>query len=261
MATSAQLANDIATYDKNRVTSADALNQALGQYGVPEIRKTVSGLRTSVDNTTNALNAVDPSVTGRTQGSLVTEAQRQRQVANERAPIAGQLDTQGRNLSTQQQSLQDALGMATTQASNRVNDYNTGRSALQSQYESTFQREQAAAAEAARQAAFAEQQRQFNEQLRASQAASRAAASSGYGLGGGGGSTAAPSIQDQAYKNVQSFLAQGRKAAESDYWATKASADRGNAMDKIKIQIYNQAGINPGQVRQYGGSTTGIPSF
>jgi hypothetical protein len=66
---SATLARKLADYDANPVTSANALNEALGKYGVPEIRNTVSGLRTTVANTTNALNNVDPSVTGRTSGS------------------------------------------------------------------------------------------------------------------------------------------------------------------------------------------------
>lgn len=153
------LAQQIADYDTKRVTSTDAMNQALAQYGVPEIRNTVSGLRTTIANTTNALKAVDPSVTGRTQGSLVTEAQRQKQVANERAPIAEQLGTQTGALNEQQTSLNDALGQATTLANNRVNDWNTGRQALQSRYDMSYKAEQdAAQAEAARQAAIREQQ-------------------------------------------------------------------------------------------------------
>jgi hypothetical protein len=73
--------------------------------GVPEIRNNVAGLRTTVANTTNALNNVDPSVTGRTSGSLVTEAQRQRLVNMERAPIASELQNESGNLNTQNQIL------------------------------------------------------------------------------------------------------------------------------------------------------------
>lgn len=167
------LAQKLAAYDATPVTSASALNEALGQFGVPEIRNTVSGLRTTVANTTNSLNAVDPSVTGRTQGSLVTEAQRQRQVANERAPIAQELSGETGKLTEQQQALQDALGQATTQANNKVADYTRGRSALQDQYDMTYKREQDAAATAAQQAAEAERQREFN--VGASQKASSAA--------------------------------------------------------------------------------------
>lgn len=178
MENSAAIAGKIAQYDQNRVTSTDAMNQALSQYGVPEIRQTVAGLRTTLANTQNAYNAVDPSVTGRTQGSLVTEAQRTKQVANERAPIAGQISDQGRALSDNQATLQDALGQATTLATNRVNDYNTGRQALQSQYDTAYTTEQnTAKAEAARQAAAqdqANQDRAYQLQVRASNSKSSA---------------------------------------------------------------------------------------
>lgn len=96
-----------------------------------------------------------------------------------------------------------------------------------------------------------EQQRQFNAQLAAQDRAAKAAAAAagGFGISAGGGGAAAqaaakaPSIQDQAYLNVQGFLKQGRAAAESDYQATLNSANRGNALDKLKVQLYNQAGI------------------
>jgi hypothetical protein len=187
---SATLAKQLQDYDSHKVTSVDALNEALGQFGVPEIRKTVGGLRTTVANTTNALNNVDPSVTGRTQGSLVTEAQRQRQVVNERAPIAQQLTSQTGALGENEKSLQDALGQASTLASNRVNDYNTGRQALASQYDIAYTREQnVAKAEAERQAAE-EERRRFDVQ----QATARGAAS--YSGSGSSAAAKAPTKAD-----------------------------------------------------------------
>lgn len=173
---SATLAGQLAQYDSGRVNSTDALNDALKQYGVPEIRNTVSGLRTTLTNATNAYNAVDPSVTGRTQGSLVTEAQRTKQVSNERQPIAQQLDSTGRALSDNQSALQSAESQANQLATNRVNDWQMGRQALQSQYDNAYKSEQdkAAAALAAQQ--FAESQRQFN--VSQANANSRAASSS-----------------------------------------------------------------------------------
>lgn len=155
MPDSATLASQLSAYNANPVTSTSALNDALGQFGVPEIRNTVSGLRTTVANTTNALNAVDPSVTGRTQGSLVTEAQREAQVNNERAPIAQNLTDENNSLNTNQQALTDALGQATTQANNEVSDYQSGQKVLQDEYNTEYQKEQDAAA-------AAEQQREFN---------------------------------------------------------------------------------------------------
>jgi uncharacterized small protein (DUF1192 family) len=166
MATSAELAAQIEAYDKSKKSSADILNEAMTRYGVPEIRQRVSGLRTTLGNTEAALNAVDPSVTGRTSRSLVTEAQRQRMVANERAPIAQQYGEQSGALTTESSNLTDAERAAQTLAQGNISDYTTGRSALQNQYESAYAREQNALqqAEATRQynETLAEQKRQAN---------------------------------------------------------------------------------------------------
>ena len=154
MVSSQELAQQIADYDKNKKSSADIMNSALTSYGVPEIRNRVSGLRTTLGNTEAALNAVDPSVTGRTSQSLVTEAQRQRMVAKEREPIASQYGDISRTLGTESANLNDAERSAREIGSGMINDYNTGRQALQSRYESTYGAEQnAIAQETARQAA------------------------------------------------------------------------------------------------------------
>jgi hypothetical protein len=173
---SATLAKQIQDYDAKKVTSTDALNEAMGQFGVPEIRKNVANLRTTVANTQNSLNAVDPSVTGRTSQSLVTEAQRQRMVANERAPIAEQLGGQNQALGQSTQDLNDALGQATTLATNKVNDYNAGRQALQSQYDTTYKREQdSVAAQVAREQAAREQANQDRQFALASRSGGKSA--------------------------------------------------------------------------------------
>jgi hypothetical protein len=139
---SGTIAAQIANYDKTPVTSVDALNSALGTYGVPEIRSRVSGLRTTLQNTENSLNAVDPSVTGRTSGSLVTEAQREKQVTNERAPIAQQYGQQQQALTGESANLADATSNAEKIASAKVSDYNTGRASLVNRYDTQYKREQ-----------------------------------------------------------------------------------------------------------------------
>lgn len=195
---SATIANNLATYDQGRVTSTDAMNQALSQYGVPEIRKTVSGLRTTIANTGAALNAVDPSVTGRTSGSLVTEAQRTKQVANERAPIAQQLGDQTGALNQNQADLTDALSQATQVANNRVNDWNSGRAALVDERDSAYKREQdAAAAQTAKDAAARAQANADRQYALDQQANNRANAASSV--------VKAPTKEDVASHIVQSF--------------------------------------------------------
>jgi hypothetical protein len=238
----ASLAKQIADYDATRKNSNDVLNDAMTKYGIPEIRSRVSGLRTTLSNTENALSAVDPSLRGRTGGSLVTQAQLSKQIADERAPIAEQYGQQSRALATESANQSDALSAAKLLAENQINDYNTGRQALTSRYEiaDSQERERRRREEADR--AYALQQ---------SEARRAAAAVAGYSLGGGGGAgtSAAPqgvpktdAVQQAAFNDIQSRIDRGENdsALKSDYAATLKSANFGNVKDKIKVQLYHQ---------------------
>lgn len=187
MPTSAEIAQQLAAYDSNRKSSADVLNEAMSKYGVPEIRTRVSGLRTTLGNTENALNAVDPSVTGRTSRSLVTEAQRSRIVNKEREPIAAQYGQQSRALGNESANLSEQQRAAEMLAKGRMEDYTIGRNALQTQYNDSMSREaeQRRREEADRLFAFnkAESDRNYQLNIRAAQA--KAAS---------GGSTKAPKV-------------------------------------------------------------------
>ena len=203
---SGSILRELQDYDARRVNSVDVLNDAMSKYGVPEIRKRVSGLRTTLSNTESALNAVDPSVTGRTQGSLVTEAQRQRQVANERAPIAEQYGQQSRALGDETSNLSEQLQAAQLLAQNRVGDYDRGRTALQSRYDTVLSRE-------AEQRRREEADRAFRlQEQQAADARRAAAAALASPTFGGGGSTPRPSApktdpqQQKAYNAVKDLL-------------------------------------------------------
>lgn len=228
----ATLAKSIADYDSKRVTSEQATNDALAQYGIPEIRKNVAGLRTTVTNTQNALNAVDPSVTGRTQGSLVTEAQRQRQVANERAPIAQQLDSQGRMLGDSERNLGELTTQANIVAANRVNDWQTGRQALQSQYETTYQREQNALAQqvAAEQARRAQANADREYALQKQAAASRAS--------GGSSTPSAAQVKGAIQQGLSSVRGKDGYVSPQDYAkGLKAWLEAGLPRDQYNKQF------------------------
>ncbi len=212
MATSAELAAQISQYDANKKSSADILNAAMAQYGVPEIRTRVAGLRTTLGNTETALNNVDPSVTGRTSRSLVTEAQRSRIVANERAPIAAQYGDQSKALTTESANLTDQQQAANTLAQGQINDYTIGRSALQSQYEGAVGRE----AEAQR-IAEADRAHQFNLQQQAdanrNAAANRATS--------GAGKTPAASNAEKFAATLSAAAGADGKVSPGDYNALK----------------------------------------
>jgi acetyl/propionyl-CoA carboxylase alpha subunit len=225
---SAALLSQLQTYDAGRKNTVDVLNEAMGKYGVPEIRNRVAGLRTTLTNTENALNSVDPSVTGRTSGSLVTEAQRQKQVTNERDPIMQQYGQISNGLSNESKSLTEGETAARTWAEAAINDWNAGRSALQDRYTTTYQREQDDKAMQMEQA-----------KMRAA-----AAASGGWNVGGGGGAPAAGAPTDPlkqgAFNDVQTRITSAKSDAEliSDFNATMNSAKRGNAKDKAKVEFY-----------------------
>lgn len=220
---SATIAQQLQQYDAKKVNSTDALNAAMTQYGVPEIRNTVSGLRTTLANTQNAYNAVDPSVTGRTQGSLVTEAQRTKQVSNERAPIADQITAQGRSLTDNQAALQDATSQANSLADRQVNDWNAGRSVLQNEYDTTYKREQDQANADREAAAAAEAKRQFD----VSQATTRG--SSNYSGGGSGSSktSSAPSYQKRSDGGFNFQSADGNAISAGSYAAATGTSWKG----------------------------------
>jgi hypothetical protein len=234
----ASIAAQIAEYDKTRKSSNDVLNDAMTKYGIPEIRSRVSGLRTTLSNTENALNAVDPSVTGRTSRSLVTEAQRQAQVNNERAPIAEQYGQQSRALSTESANQNDALQAAKLLAENQINDYNTGRQALTSRYDIANSQEM----ERRRRE---EADRTFR--LQESEAKRAAAALAGYNIGGGGGGASAPAaastdlVQQKAFNDAYTRLNNESDAAViSDIRATAKSAGFGNVVDQAKLEVYKK---------------------
>lgn len=215
----------------------DILAAYKDKYNVGGVNDRVQKLRGSIINTENLLGGVDASVTGRTSGTLTTEAARQRIVANERAPISETLATQQSGLTAEQQNLQDLTGEASTGAQLEYGGQQDQMGYLKNIYDVLFNKEQEA-----------EKKRQFDEQMalerqKASDAARAALAS----FGGGGGGPAAPAtaptdpLAQIAYNDVRTRVSQQSDAAlKGDYNATAASAGYGNAKDKLKLTYYKQ---------------------
>jgi len=239
MQPSSQIFQELSSF-KRRPTQ-EILGEAETRYDIPGITSRLSNYRRLVNNLSRSVEAVDPSVTGRTSGSFVTEAQRAALVNKERRPLL-------EDLSKQQQALGETQGeysLASGLASNLV-------SALQSEDESRYQKvlDRYNAARAAEQAA--EDKRQFEENLRLEQYKAR----TGGGNEGGGidlsgiidrylasqgqNNQGSLSPEEIAYTSVQKFLRGTDASIRSDYNATKKSADRGNPADKIKIQLYER---------------------
>ncbi len=197
----AQLQNTEKTaQDPNTIQAAQ--NKAMG---VDSAQQTVTGLRGAIDNTTKLLSQVAPGVMGRTANSLVTNAQANRQIQNEQAPISANLTKEGTDYNNANSDLTNLEGKAQTAANGIYQGQQDKLSYAQNLYNTMFGREQAASQ-------AAEQKREFNANLAESRAA-RAAASSGdsglagllggYGGGavaGGGGGSSSQGAQAQARK-------------------------------------------------------------
>lgn len=176
MATAADAAAQLDTFNKNRVNPDTALTTAESKYGVGALQGQIDSLRSLSSNLKTGIDNVDPSVTGRTQGSLVTEAQRNAIVNNERQPLVKEFNDVGGQLSDTNSQYQNATGLASNYANSLLSNDSQKYNELFGQYTTLAQQEQAAQT-------AAEQKREFDAQLADSQAArSAAAASAGSGL-------------------------------------------------------------------------------
>jgi len=85
--TSAQALGNLQSFEGSQPSASTVASQNATQFGVPAEQQQVSGLRGAIQNTTNLLSQVAPSVMGNTQNSLVTQAQANSQISNAEAPI------------------------------------------------------------------------------------------------------------------------------------------------------------------------------
>lgn len=179
---SRQALQELQQFRSTRRPAQDYYSQAQQEVGTGAAQQRAQELRGLIRGTEQALRGVESSVSGRTQGSLVTEAQRSALANLERRPLGEQFREQQGALSEQDALYQNLLGEAGRRAGFAYQSDADRQSALQEQYNTLFARE-----EADRQAA--EQRRQFEEQLRFSReqearlsreaAATRAAAQGG----------------------------------------------------------------------------------
>lgn len=230
-------------FNNTRKSTSDILNEANAKYGVDDLTGRAKNYGVLVGNLQNSINAVDPSVTGRTSGSLVTEAQRSALVNREQQPLLKDLSTESQNYTNAQNDLNTARQQAGAYVTAVQGDQDTKYKALSDAYAAAVAAEQAAEQKRQYDADLAEKQREYN----ASLAASKAAAS-GYNLGNPAPASqpaasvpATDPIQQAAYNDVRTRVSTMSDAAlRSDYAATAKSAGYGNAKDKAKLLFYTQ---------------------
>jgi hypothetical protein len=217
--------------------SATVLSEAQKKYGIQGLQDRVNTYKTLTQNLTGSIAAVDPSVTGRTSGSLVTEGQRGALVNRERAPLVGQLGTanQGLGMATGDFNVADTHARGEAQAT--IADNTAKYNRLKDAYELANQQEQQAAEAARQRAAADEARRQFDIQ----QATTRG--SSGYS-GGSGKAVAQVNPAGDFLKYIQNqFKSAGKNPSRQtqDAWANAWFSQNGvsNANRQGYWDLYN----------------------
>lgn len=167
MQNSSDVLNQLRTFQSGRRKPQDVLGEAENRLGLPTARQRLAGLRTAIGNTENLLRNVEPSVAGRTAGSLVTDAQRTKLVSNERAPISEQFREESRALEGETGNIADLSQRSLSEAQLGLSADDAQETGLRSLYGSLYQREQD---EVQRQ----ERERAFQEELRKNRAAQAA---------------------------------------------------------------------------------------
>lgn len=238
--------------------AGSVLTQAQGEAGLPAALTRVSDLQGNVSNLQSSLNAVDPSVTGRTSGTFTTEGQRQALVTKEQAPIQTNLTSANSDLGTAVNNENTANSNANAYATAIMGQNQQSYQELLDQYNAAQAYETQQQTEADKAASLAEQAREAN--LSAAAASSSSGTSAGTSSGSGVPATSAPasssvnSVQQSAYNNLGNILkgigiditkgtpgqlTQSQvNALRSDYAATEKSASYGNTVDKEKLQLY-----------------------
>jgi len=194
-----------------RQGAGDYYNKYQQELGVGDVKTRADDMRGLIRNTETALKGVDESVSGRTRGQLVTEAQRARLAGIERQPLAEELSGLQGGYSDEMQSYRDLLGQAGTQTQFAYQTDADRLAGLESNYNKIFQKEQAAAEEARWRKQMAEETRRFNQQLAESRKLQQEA----------NAFTASLANADRAFE--QQNAAEARRAAELEKKAQKAA--------------------------------------
>lgn len=258
--------SSLTDFSNTRKSAQDITTQAQQQYGVPDSSARLSTIRGLVGNLQSSVNAVDPSVTGRTSGSFVTEGQRQALVNKERTPILGQLGEENTALGNEQQNFNTSSSLASQLASSVLSQDQTKYQGLLDQYNAAVASEKAAEDKRQFEATLAEQKRQAD--LTAKSAASGGAGSYNLaGLLGGGATASSPSttpnvspVEQEAYNDVAGRRGQTPEQIKSDFNATRVSANYGNQKDKLKLTYYYELFPQYFQGSQNGGTNQSLPA-
>lgn len=219
--TSQQAQQNLQQFGSSMKSPDMALQEAQAATGVNQAQQQVSGLRSAIQNSTNLLDRVAPSVMGRTQNSLVTSAQADRQIGNEQAPINAQLNKEQTDYANANQDYSTAEQRAEARANGVISGQQNQLSYLQSVYGNLKSAEDTAAQQAEARRQFDASQALSREQQSASLAASRASAPKLVGgAGNAGPSRASGSMSHNAAGGYAFTNAGGQPVTMAQYLAS-----------------------------------------
>lgn len=190
--TSAQALQNENSYAANMKTPDQLLQGEQQNLGTAAAQQQVSGLQQAINNSTNLLNNVAPSVMGRTSNSLETAAQANAEIANEQAPINQSLGQQEQQYNTANTNYQNLEQQAQNLASGQETAQENQLGYLQNVYSALFGQEQQQ-----QQNALAQQQLQAKQsQFAQSQAEQAREANMQYNIGKMQYGAASPTLAD-----------------------------------------------------------------
>lgn len=266
---SAQALQNLQSYAGSTKSPEQDLQQQQQNLGVTAAQQTVTGLRGAIQNTTNLLSQVAPSVMGRTANSLVTSAQADQQINNEQAPLNTQLNTENQNYTNANSDYTNLQQQAEDLANADQTGQQNQESYLQNIYNNLYTQEQNTAQQA-------EAKREFDAQQQLA-ASSAAAGSSNSGLdlsglsgllsGGSSGAETRNAVGGYAFTNAQGqpvtmaqYLAGNGYGSASDIAKQAAQLlAQGSTSDKQIAAAINSGKYSPQQLAQlypqvFGGS-------
>lgn len=249
--TSSQAMQNLQQFQSGMQTPEQELQKAQQSLGTTAAQQQVTGLRSAINNTTNLLNQVAPSVQGRTQNSLVTSAQATRQIGNEQAPIQGELqkDTSAYNDANQNYAQLEA--QAENQANAGIQSQNSQLGYLQNIYNDLYGQEQQQQAQQLAQQQEAEKVREFNASLGASMAGNSSLNSELASILGGGTSSNPNPTPQMSQRSGGGFnfqdvngqpISAARYAQLTNQPLGTVLKTMGQAGDKYSQQLYNELG-------------------
>ena len=219
--------NDAVTNARNPL---DIYNEALAKYGISDARTRVTGLRQELLDTENLIRGVEGSVGQRTQEKLVSEAQRQRLVAQERNPLIQDSAVTGRKLEFASAEVKDILAQGTAESEMEYRFQTDQRGAMMDQLKTAIGRSDNAADREQWQKSYDQLERKQQEEARMARekfdyqkgqdaiANARAASSGG---GGGGSNKLNPQQTSQIRSNLSAVRGKDGYVSPTSYSQAK----------------------------------------